>query len=209
MGETGNRIARVEIENPGVVRYHPDVEREIQVAIYDLVETNLFAPVPEHFGSAAVGPFDLVLRAQGRQLVFDVAAADGAPVGAVSLPLAPSARPSRTIYGLRELLRGHPHGYAVADRGDRYGPARVLHNEGSDAARDFWHGQDRARSPDRSPPVHAALCVAVPGLGGDDEISQQYPIRMRPQHHPLSHGGVDHAPHRRSARLVDGAGRSR
>jgi uncharacterized protein (UPF0262 family) len=137
MGETGNRIARVEIENPGVVRYHPDVEREIQVAIYDLVETNLFAPVPEHFGSAAVGPFDLVLRAQGRQLVFDVAAADGAPVGAVPLPLTPFRKTIKDYFTVCEsyydaIRTASPSQIEAIDMG-----RRGLHNEGSERLREL------------------------------------------------------------------------
>ncbi|MEP4887663.1 MAG: UPF0262 family protein, partial [Alphaproteobacteria bacterium] len=89
MSDTGHRIARVEIDNPGVVRYHPDVEREIEVAIYDLVEANLFAPDAAHFGAVPDGPYVLILRAQGRQLQFDIASETGAAVGTMPLPMTP------------------------------------------------------------------------------------------------------------------------
>ena len=69
MPDTDHRIVRVTIDNPSVIRYQPDVEREIEVAIYDLVETNTFRPDPAFFGVTPLGPYDVTLRIQENRLV--------------------------------------------------------------------------------------------------------------------------------------------
>ncbi len=141
MGEAENRIARVEIDNPGIVRYHPDVEREIEVAIYDLVESNVFAPDAEHFGNVTVGPFVLILRAQGRQLQFDIANETGAPVGALSLPLTPFRKIIKDYFTVCEsyyeaIRSASPAQIEALDMG-----RRGLHNEGLDQLRDLLDGR--------------------------------------------------------------------
>ena len=141
MGESENRIARIEIDNPGVVRYHPDVEREIEVAIYDLVETNVFAPDAAHFGEVPFGPFVLILRAQGRQLQFDIANETGTPVGALSLPLAPFRKIIKDYFMVCEsyyeaIRSASPAQIEALDMG-----RRGLHNEGSDQLRELLDGR--------------------------------------------------------------------
>lgn len=141
MAESANRIARVEIRNPGVVRYHPDVEREIEVAIYDLVESNVFEPEADHFGNTPEGPFDLVLRAQGRQLVFDIVAGNGTPVGAVPLPLTPFRKTIKDYFTVCEsyyeaIRTASPSQIEALDMG-----RRGLHNEGSERLRELLAGK--------------------------------------------------------------------
>ena len=141
MGESENRIARVEIDNPGIVRYHPDVEREIEVAIYDLVESNVFAPDVTHFSDVPVGPFVLILRAQGRQLQFDIANQTGAPVGTLSLPLTPFRKIIKDYFTVcqsyYEAIRASSPAQIEALEMGRSG----LHNEGSDQLRELLDGR--------------------------------------------------------------------
>jgi len=141
MSAAENRIARVEIDNPGVVRYHPDVEREIEVAIYDLVETNVFAPDATHFGDVPNGPFVLILRAQGRQLQFDIANETGAPVGTLPLPLTPFRKIIKDYFTVCEsyyeaIRASSPAQIEALDMG-----RRGLHNEGSEQLRDLLDGR--------------------------------------------------------------------
>ncbi|HCP01780.1 MAG: hypothetical protein CL573_06955 [Alphaproteobacteria bacterium] len=128
----GHRIARVEIENPGVVRYHSDVEREIKVAIYDLVETNLFAPDAAHFASVPDGPYVLVLQVQGRQLLLDISNQSGVPVGILSVPMTPFRKTIKDYFTVCEsyyeaIRSASPAQIEALDMG-----RRGLHNEGSD-----------------------------------------------------------------------------
>ena len=141
MTQTGHRIARVEIDNPGVVRYHPDVEREIEVAIYDLVESNVFAPDAGHFGPAPDGPYVLVLRAQGRQLQFDIATEAGDAVGTLPLPMTPFRKTIKDYFTVCEsyyeaIRSASPTQIEALDMG-----RRGLHNEGSDRLRDMLDGR--------------------------------------------------------------------
>ena len=141
MGEAGNRIARVEIDNPGVVRYHPDVEREIEVAIYDLVESNVFMPNAGHFGDVPDGPFVLILRALGRQLQFEISNETGLPVGTLSLPLTPFRKTIKDYFTVCEsyyeaIRASSPAQIEALDMG-----RRGLHNEGSDQLRELLDGR--------------------------------------------------------------------
>lgn len=141
MSGDSQRIARVEIDNPGVVRYHPDVEREIQVAIYDLADENSFQPDPAHFGKDVAGPYALVLRVQGRQLVFDIAAESGEAVGALPLPLTPFRKTIKDYFTICEsyyeaIRSASPAQIEAIDMG-----RRGLHNEGSDRLRDLLSGR--------------------------------------------------------------------
>ena len=141
MSSDSDRIASIEIDNPGVVRYHPDVEREIQVSIYDLTENNSFAPDPAEFGDVPVGPYALVLRAKGRRLLLDIATQSGDTVGQMPLPLAPFRRTIKDYFTICEsyyeaIRVASPSQIEVIDIG-----RRVLHNEGSDKLREILTGK--------------------------------------------------------------------
>lgn len=141
MSGDNDRIAHVEIDNPGVVRYHPDVEREIQVAIYDLTDANSFTPDPAHFTSAKAGPYALILRVQGRQLVFDISTASGESIGTLPLPLTPFRKTIKDYFTICEsyyeaIRSSSPAQIEAIDMG-----RRGLHNEGSDRLRDLLSGR--------------------------------------------------------------------
>ena len=141
MSADGNRIVRVEIDNPGVVRYHPDVEREIQVAIFDLTEENAFAPNASHFEKVPDGPYALVLRAQGRQLVFAVSTEGGEPVGDLPLPMTPFRKTIKDYFTICEsyyeaIRTASPSQIEAIDMG-----RRGLHDEGSERLRDLLSGR--------------------------------------------------------------------
>jgi len=141
MSKPDARIARVEIDNPGVVRYHPDVERELQVAIYDLTDENSFQPDATHFGNAQTGPYDLILRVQGRQLVFDIFDPSGSAIGSLPLPLTPFRKTIKDYFTICEsyyeaIRSASPAQIEAIDMG-----RRGLHNEGSDKLRDLLAGR--------------------------------------------------------------------
>ncbi len=141
MSADTNRIVRVEIDNPGVVRYQPEVEREIQVAIFDLTEENAFAPEPTHFETVPAGPYALILRAQGRQLVFDVSTEDGQAVGELPLPLTPFRKTIKDYFTICEsyyeaIRTASTSQIEAIDMG-----RRGLHNEGSERLRELLSGK--------------------------------------------------------------------
>jgi uncharacterized protein (UPF0262 family) len=81
------RLAAVTLDEETIGRSNPDVEHERQVAIYDLIEQNYFAPVG-HSG----GPYALHLSITGNRLAFDIREQDGKPVVAHLLSLTPLRR---------------------------------------------------------------------------------------------------------------------
>ncbi len=46
--DANNRIAAVTLDEESIGRSGPDIEHERAIAIYDLVEKNLFAPAGDH-----------------------------------------------------------------------------------------------------------------------------------------------------------------
>ncbi len=135
MSDTNHRIVRVAIDNPSVIRYQPDVEREIEVAIYDLVETNVFQPDPGFFGGAPRGPYDVTLRIQDNRLVFDIDREDGEKVGAVMFSVQPLRRTIREYFTVCEsyyeaIRTATPAQIEAVDVG-----RRSLHDEGSERLR--------------------------------------------------------------------------
>src|SRR5258708_36719443 len=89
-----NRLAALTLDENSIGRSNPDVEHERAVAIYDLLEDNIFAPKDDDDG----GPFALHLSITGTRLVFDIRHADGAPVVPHLLSLPPLRRIVKDYY---------------------------------------------------------------------------------------------------------------
>src|SRR6202041_3310912 len=85
--ESHNRIARLTLDEESIGRSGPPIEHEPAIAIYDLVEKNLFGPE-----GAGGGPFTLHIGITGNRLMFDIRREDGAPVVAHLLSLTPFRR---------------------------------------------------------------------------------------------------------------------
>jgi uncharacterized protein (UPF0262 family) len=81
------RLVAVTLDEGSIGRSNPDVEHERAVAIYDLLEDNVFHPV-DHDG----GPYALHLSLTESRLVFDIRLSDGTPVVAHFLSVTPLRR---------------------------------------------------------------------------------------------------------------------
>jgi uncharacterized protein (UPF0262 family) len=79
-----DRLVAVTLDETSIGRSGPDIEHEREIAIYDLLEQNSFAPL-DHEG----GPYALHLGIADGRLVFDIRLADGTPVVAHLLSLSP------------------------------------------------------------------------------------------------------------------------
>ena len=85
--DANNRVVAVTLDEESIGRSGPDIEHERAIAIYDLVEQNLFAPEGDH-----IGPFTLHIGITGNRLMFDIKRADGAPCVVYLLSLTPFRR---------------------------------------------------------------------------------------------------------------------
>jgi uncharacterized protein (UPF0262 family) len=124
--EEKGRLMAVTIDESSIGRANRDVEHERAVAIYDLIEENSFRPL-EHDG----GPYALNIGISGNRLVFDIREADGTPVIAHLLSLAPFSRIVKDYFTICDsyyaaIRTATPDRIEALDMG-----RRSLHDEGS------------------------------------------------------------------------------
>lgn len=125
-GLSDQRIVAVTLDEESIGRSGPDIEHERAIAIYDLVEQNLFAPE----GSEA-GPYTLHLAITGNRLMFDIRKQDGTPVVAHLLSLTPFRRIVKDYYMICDsyyhaIRTATPDKIEAIDMG-----RRGIHDEGS------------------------------------------------------------------------------
>jgi uncharacterized protein (UPF0262 family) len=119
-------LVKVELDEESIGRSNPDVEHEREIAIYDLLEQNSFAPRDDDSG-----PYALHLKVDGTRLVFDIRREDGKPVVAHLLSLSPLRRIVKDYYTIcdsyyQAIRTATPDKIEALDMG-----RRGVHNEGS------------------------------------------------------------------------------
>ncbi|MCR9256687.1 MAG: UPF0262 family protein [Alphaproteobacteria bacterium] len=125
------RISKIDLDERSVVRRAPEVEHERAVAIFDLIEDNMFAPKTN--GS---GPFHVVLSLEDNRLVFDVREEDGVKVDRILIALSGFKRIVKDYFEVCEsyfeaIKTASPSKIEAIDMG-----RRGLHNEGSELLRE-------------------------------------------------------------------------
>ena len=130
------RLVGVNLDETSIGRSHPDVEHERAVAIYDLLEQNLFAPAGHDDG-----PFVLNLSIDGSRLVFDIRHENGTPVVAHLLSLTPLRRVVKDYYMIcdsyyQAIRTATPDKIEAIDMG-----RRGIHNEGSEILKERLAGK--------------------------------------------------------------------
>jgi uncharacterized protein (UPF0262 family) len=120
------RLTAVTLDEASLGRSSDEIEHERRVAIYDLIEDNSFRPI-DHDG----GPYMLQLGITGARLVFDIRLADGTPVIAHMLSLAPFRRIVKDYFTICDSYYAAIR-TATPDRIEAIDMARrALHDEGS------------------------------------------------------------------------------
>jgi uncharacterized protein (UPF0262 family) len=131
------RLVGVTLDEESIGRSNPDVEHERKIAIYDLVEQNVFAPE----GHEDEGPFALHLSITGARLVFDIRREDGTPIVAHLFSLTPLRRIVKDYYLIcdsyyQAIRTATPDKIEAIDMG-----RRGIHNEGSRILMDRLKGK--------------------------------------------------------------------
>jgi uncharacterized protein (UPF0262 family) len=120
------RLTAITLDEASLGASSDEIEHERRVAIYDLLEDNSFRPT-EHDG----GPYTLQLGISGARLVFDIRLADGTPVIAHMLSLAPFRRIVKDYFTVCDSYYAAIR-TATPDRIEAIDMARrALHDEGS------------------------------------------------------------------------------
>ena len=126
-GPKHHRLIAVTLDENSIGRSGPDVEHERAVAIFDLIESNSFAPE-----GGERGPFKLHLSITGNRLMFDIRRANGTPVMVHLLSLSPLRRIVKDYFMICDsyyaaIRTATPERIEAIDMG-----RRALHDEGSD-----------------------------------------------------------------------------
>src|SRR5271154_2836020 len=119
-------IIDIALDEQSVVRRTREIEQEREIAIYDLLEANHFAPA----GSTG-GPYNLVLGIEENRLVFDVRLENDEAHGRIMLSMTPFRRVIKDYFLVCEsyfkaIRTAPPSQIQTLDMG-----RRGLHDEGS------------------------------------------------------------------------------
>ena len=135
-----NRFVAVTLDEESIGRSGPDIEHERAIAIYDLIEQNVFAP---EGAGAGTGPFTLHLAITGNRLAFDIRREDGTPVVAHLLSLTPFRRIVKDYFMIcdsyyQAIRTATPDKIEAIDMG-----RRGIHDEGSRTLQERLKGKVR------------------------------------------------------------------
>jgi uncharacterized protein (UPF0262 family) len=131
-------LVRVTLDENSIGRSNPDIEHERAVAIYDLLEDNVFQPIGHESG-----PFALYLSIADNRLVFEIKREDGAPVVAHYLSLTPLRRIVKDYFMIcdsyyQAIRTATPDKIEAIDMG-----RRGIHDEGSRTLQERLKGKVR------------------------------------------------------------------
>ncbi|HWF64230.1 MAG TPA: UPF0262 family protein [Rhizomicrobium sp.] len=131
-----HRLGAILLDEKSVVKRSPEIEQEREVAISDLLESNLFKPK-----GAPGGPYRLALSVKENRLVFDIARDNGHRVGRVLLSLAPFRRIVKDYFLVcdtyyKAMRSAPPSQIESLDMG-----RRAVHNEGTELLMKRLHGK--------------------------------------------------------------------
>ena len=133
MGEA--RIIDIELDERTIIRRSDDIERERQVAIFDLLEGNSFRPAGHE------GPFRIRLGVEENRLAIEVRDEAGQPLDTIRLGLARFKRPVRDYFAICESYfkaarSDSPMGLETIDMA-----RRGMHNEAAELLQDCLQGK--------------------------------------------------------------------
>ena len=136
--DANNRVVAVTLDEESIGRSGPDIEHERAIAIYDLIEQNLF--VPEGNFS---GPFTLHIGITGNRLMFDIKRQDGTPCVVHLLSLTPFRRIVKDYFMIcdsyyQAIRTATPDKIEAIDMG-----RRGIHDEGSRTLMERLEGKVR------------------------------------------------------------------
>lgn len=93
------RIIKVDLDEATILWRNADIEQERRVAIFDLIEENLFHPVREKPDGYA-GPYILQIRVQEGRLIWEIMREDGTPHDILVLSLGRFRRIVRDYFAI-------------------------------------------------------------------------------------------------------------
>ncbi|MYL98493.1 UPF0262 family protein [Novosphingobium sp. FGD1] len=134
------RISHIELDDATILWRNADIEQERRIAIFDLIEDNVFRPLR---ASAAghEGPYRLRLAVRDGRLSLDISADDGTALETLVLGLGRFRRPIREYFAICEsyyqaIRKASPQEIETIDMA-----RRGVHNEAAELLIDRLHGK--------------------------------------------------------------------
>lgn len=128
VADNRNRLVKIALKEDKVIRRSPEVEHERAVAVFDLLEDNVFGLV-----GGESGPYCLMIGIRENRLVLDIRDQEEAPLKEVILPVSPLRSLIRDYFRVCEayyeaIKTATPSRIEAIDMG-----RRGIHNEGAEA----------------------------------------------------------------------------
>lgn len=94
-------ISHIELDDATILWRNADIEQERRIAIFDLIEDNVFKPL-RSFDAGHEGPYRVRLSVQDGRLSMEITAEDGAALETLVLGMARFRRPIREYFAICE-----------------------------------------------------------------------------------------------------------
>ncbi|MEM6661973.1 MAG: UPF0262 family protein [Pseudomonadota bacterium] len=119
----------------------PEIQQELDVAVFDLTESNRFKPVARDGQDLPGGPYKLGIGMAERMLMMDIRTEDDQPVSELHLSLSPLRGIIKDYFAICEqyfdaVKKLPPSKIEAIDMG-----RRGLHNEGADILKERLDGR--------------------------------------------------------------------
>ncbi len=134
------RIIAIELDEHTIVWRSADIEQERRIAIFDLLEGNVFKPLRVHPDGYA-GPYRVALSVEEGRLVLQIAREDGTPLEAHILGMARFRRPIRDYFAICDSYFQAVKGATPAQIETIDMARRGIHNEASELLKTALDGK--------------------------------------------------------------------
>jgi uncharacterized protein (UPF0262 family) len=126
-GERAARIVEIQLDGASIVRWNREVEHERQVAMFDLMERNVFRLV-----NGFAGPYRIVLSLREANLIFTVSDEEDRSAAEITLSMRPFRRIIKDYFLIcdsyfQAIKSASPSRIEAIDMG-----RRGLHDEGAE-----------------------------------------------------------------------------
>lgn len=129
------RIIDIALDERTIIRRNADVEQEKKIAVFDLLESNVFRHARHP------GPFRILMRVEDNRLAIDLKDEDDRPLETLRLGLARFRRQIRDYFAIcdsyyRAIRSEHPRGLEAIDMA-----RRALHNDAAELLKECLDGE--------------------------------------------------------------------
>jgi len=134
------RITKVELDDSTILWRNADIEQERRIAIFDLIEDNIFEP-QKPYPNGYAGPYHLFLSVKEGRLIWDIKCNNDEPLETFIFGLARFRRPIKDYFAIcdsyyqaiRKATAGEIETIDMARRG--------IHNEAAELLIDRLNGK--------------------------------------------------------------------